>query len=299
MKIQKKYIRKIDDVIKTLSKGPLIYVAFFPETEDQMKRVRQSGFTDTALRNVKVLPSEITPVSIFNAQGKDIVRKDLPKESYYRYSWLPDWHGYWHSVSIPGKRYVREHIPAPGEEIALVELGGKVAVLSDALPNSDIENGRLLHIINLFLSLFGECEILDQQKTPLIDESKISRVHWNILPQGKLTWEQIKKYAEGIKSRGKAHDKDQKYRYQILEKYQADEIYAGLAGFQGYLVFVFKKLNMSIMENFQYGNATYVFNSDWKDVSKLSKAEILNHHLQKNRLPHNKRWEIAFDSLFQ
>lgn len=67
-------------------------------------------------------------------------------------------------------------------------------------------------------------------------------------------------------------------------------LYYGTGGFHGYLVFVFKQKNIVIMENMIYGNATYVFNDDWKELSKLSKAEIIQKNLHLDRLVHSEKW---------
>jgi hypothetical protein len=73
----------------------------------------------------------------------------------------------------------------------------------------------------------------------------------------------------------------------------------GQAGFSGYLIFGFTSRNLFICESVFYGNATYVFESDWEKLSKLSKAEILNQDLQKDRIIHREGWERKIATLFK
>lgn len=40
-----------------------------------------------------------------------------------------------------------------------------------------------------------------------------------------------------------------------------------------------------------YGKATYIFENDWKTVSKLTKKEIIQNKLAKDRIIHNNKWE--------
>lgn len=297
MKIQKTRIRKIDGIISAFTESPVIYVAFHPITEVQKELIRRAGFKDVTAINEKILPREISSVSRFNSRGKDKVLKHLPKEPFSWWRWLTDWHGDDHYVEISGMRYPREPIPAPGQELTLVEQEGILTVLSDALTNNPSNHGLILHVVNLFLSLFGECEILNSDMSPLLDETKIKRVNWRILPEGRLTWNRVKEYANEMETNKPSRKKEQEFCFQIIEGHEPDEIYAGNGGFEGYLVFVFHDLNLSIMENFRYGNATYVFNANWQAVSKLTKAQILTEHLHDKRIVHNNSWKREVEAL--
>lgn len=299
MKIKQKRIHNIERVVAAFANTSSIYVAFSPESEEQKKLVLRAGFDDLSQINVKILPSIVGPVSRFNSLGKDKVHKELPKEPFTRWMWITDWNGGDHYVPISGMRYPREHISAPEEEISLIKSDEKLSVISEPIPNTPDAHRRMLHVINLFLSLFGECEILDDQKVPLLDESKLKRVNWRILPPGnRVSWDEVASYMSALSTKMPSRKKDREFRYQSLQKYNADEIYVGVGGFEGYLVFVFKELNLSIMESFKYGNATYVFDSDWQDVSQLTKSNILSNSYHKYRFWHNGDWESSVDKLF-
>jgi hypothetical protein len=53
------------------------------------------------------------------------------------------------------------------------------------------------------------------------------------------------------------------------------------------------------MENMIYGNATYVFGDNWAELSKLSKAEIIQQNLQEKRLVHRKNWPFLIAKLLK
>ena len=64
-----------------------------------------------------------------------------------------------------------------------------------------------------------------------------------------------------------------------------------MAGFNGYVIMGFTKKNLYLLESAYYGNATYIFDEDWRDLSKMTKAKILNENLQKDRIIHREGWE--------
>ena len=65
----------------------------------------------------------------------------------------------------------------------------------------------------------------------------------------------------------------------------------GKAGFSGYLIFGFTLRNLYICESAFYVNATYIFESNWEELSRMTKAEILNQELQKDRIIHREGWD--------
>ena len=51
----------------------------------------------------------------------------------------------------------------------------------------------LKHTINMFLEVFGYCEIVDKDENPIGQKIKIKEVSWRILPPGKYPWERAEK----------------------------------------------------------------------------------------------------------
>lgn len=78
-----------------------------------------------------------------------------------------------------------------------------IASSDEIIVNSN-DDARALHIINLFLECFGECELLDKDITPII---KIRKLHWKILPPGEYPWEKAKTYVKEFTSRLKDNER--------------------------------------------------------------------------------------------
>jgi hypothetical protein len=55
-------------------------------------------------------------------------------------------------------------------------------------------------------------------------------------------------------------------------------------------VFGFTDRSLYVLENSFAGNATYIFDKNWEELSQLTKAEILAEKLQKYRLIHRIHW---------
>lgn len=263
------------------------------------QKLKMIGFPEVDFTGVKLIPKAIGPVTKFNAEGRDELLKNLPMETYYHDACIKDWHGYYHYVDMPGKRYQRKHIDAPLQEISLITIGDKNYAISDLLSNSQEGRDLIKHVVNLFLEIFGLCEILDKDKCPEVATAKLKRANWQIIPEGEIVWEKVNQYAGNIQDASELVRQLQKHRFTTIIKYKPDEVYYGNGGFHGYLVFVFKKKNMVLMENMIYGNATYVFGDNWAELSKLSKAEIIQQNLQEKRLVHRENWPFLIAKLLK
>lgn len=290
MLITSKRVLNIDRYLSPFRREAQIYVATKIDASSDNARLVSAGFLDPNLTGIKIIPRATGPVSKFNSEGEDIPLKDQPKETYYRETCIKDWHGYYHYVDIADKRYKRKHIDAPLFEVSLVEINDDKYVISDLLDNKVSEKETIKHVINLFLELFGRCTILGNDKAPLFEATSMRRANWQILPEGAIVWERVSQAAGRIADERELIGQMQKHRFDTIIKYRPDELYYGTGGFHGYLVFVFLRKNIVVMENMIYGNATYVFKDNWKELSKLSKAEIIHNNLQQKRLIHSEKW---------
>jgi len=150
-----------------------------------------------------------------------------------------------------------------------------------------------LNSINMVLGLFGECSI--EVGSSSLEASAI-RLDWDILPPGDYPWEIIKGKLEDICKDSKQTQKQMMLRNcNLINECNPDFIAYGRSGFRGYIVFGFCKKNLFFLESIFPNNATYIFESDWEELSKLTKSEILNHNLQKGRLIHNANWPTEFE----
>ncbi|NMC60057.1 MAG: hypothetical protein GYA51_11870, partial [Candidatus Methanofastidiosa archaeon] len=151
--------------------------------------------------------------------------------------------------------------------------------------------------INLFLEIFGECDVFSENLVKIIDVP-IKRLNWTILPEGRMPWERLHNKLKPLLDRLSPLKRPvAEWRLQTLKEYNPDFVAAGEAGFRGYVVYGFESQNLYIFESMYYGNATYVFDGNWEELSKKTKAEILDKNLQKERIIHLKEWKNEIDNL--
>lgn len=293
--IQKKRIRKLNPYKTQLPSTEGAYVVFYNPTKVQLKR---AGFGVDMPDGTTILPRIVGRISLYNAEGKNRIRRDKPMETKYR---TVEWHWTeWHGRDtiersdfrdVPYKRYPREFIAPPSIELTLSKnTEGETVVLSDMVSNWRENEELLIHVVNLFLEIFGECTVLDEDKTKMLPAS-IQRVNWQILPKGEYPFERVKRELQPVLNRikkGKRSFVDQ--RLERLNSFKPEYTVIGFNGFSGYIVMAYPDRNLYVLESLLYGNATYVLNHDWEEVTKLTKAEILNKDLHKDRIIHHANW---------
>lgn len=259
--------------------------------------LKEIGFTDDLDIGESVLPNISGPISEFNAIGKYHKHKDQPMETAYTtvfWKW-EQWAGrgrtetHYGYRDRPYKRYPRTFISPPSIELTISETtnGSKVVVSPIIEYNNNDED--FLHIINLFLEIFHECQIFTENIDE-IDITPTKRLNWEILPRGNMPWNELLKTVEPIIKKA-TNQKVILHRLHTINSFNPDCIAIGKAGFKGYIVFGFKDKNMYIFESMMYGNATYIFDENWKELSKKTKAEILDKNLQKDRIIHRANWD--------
>lgn len=301
MKILRKRIRNIENYLYEIKKDDFfsIGVVGLDGLNDKLINI---GFTPELNIGETVLPKICGRISKFNADGGNILRRDLPKETYFisrEWSWK-DYQGNVYSkiVSFPRLRIHREHIPAPNIELQIIEIDGNKVLFASKLKKEEENFDIIKHIINLLLELFGECDILDSEKK-IITPPQIIRLNWKIFPKGDYPWEKIERIIkERINSQPKGNRPVIKYRNEKISNKEPTFFAYGLGGFSDYTVYGFPKLNIYILESMNIGNATYVFDKDWEEMTKLTKKEIIDESLFKKRIIHTQDWEVEIDKLF-
>ena len=305
MVIQKQYIRNLDLHLDASHKGKVLVIGFKIEslTDNSIKLL---GFPVTPAVGDGILPTIVGPYSRFNAEGKWIVHRDQPMETAHReviWHWN-EWRGRNETEEMSDirdveyRRYPRTFIPPPSIELKIGKTAsGQLAILSPAITLTDETKVNVLHIINLFLEFFDYCEVfdvaLDEMAAP-----PIRRLNWKLLPPGEYPWPRLKEQILGLLERtGKRKQEVLQYRLEAINSYGPSFRAIGEAGFRGYVVFGFPDKGAYCLESMYTGNATYVFSDDWGVLSKRTKAEILNEHLQKDRLIHVKGWAKKVHSL--
>lgn len=280
---------KIKIVVNKLSRFPDQIVKF--------------GFNIYSGVGTKILPATFNKYAFKNAEQYSTTDKSLPKEDYFQtlYWKRTEWAGRGETrevaefTDIPRKRYHRDyHLPF-SVDFTLYENDGDRFICSDEIIFSPENNDKMINTVNMLLGLFGECEIVSEQL-----EKEIETIHltWDILPPGRYPWNRVKAEIEHIIA-GSNNTQKQMMLRNCESIYLLDPDFKayGKAGFKGYVVFGFKDKNIYILESVIPNNATYVFEKDWEELTKLTKAEILASKLHKARIIHNSKWEKEFNNL--
>lgn len=306
MIIKQKRIRNIRRHLKQIPRGQTV-VFGVSELNRFPDRVQAVGFTREISVGESVLPPGIFgTISQFNAEGKYLIHRDQPKETAYRmaeWSWT-EWRGRYDTqekskiVDIPYKRYPRTFVPPPAIELKVVQSANQIPlIISPPIIYSDDNALLLTHVVNLFLEIFGECQIFTECMENFI-AVPIHRLNWDVLPSGRWPWEKLYPQIKPIIQKEPAGNRPViKNRFATVNNYRPSFVAVGRAGFQGYIVFGFPERNLYVLESTQTNNATYVFAKDWERLSQMTKAEILNNDLQTDRIIHRQSWYQRVRSL--
>lgn len=300
MIIKKKRIRSIKKYLLHLKTGQKFYlgVSNYPRFKDILSKI---GFSNSLKKGETVLPSgKMGPISLFNSIGKYIKLTSKPMETAYRtneWHWK-DWGGgdHYKLVDVPYKRYPREFIKPPAIELQIKD--NFLITIEKPLTINKNEFDNIKHIMNLFLELFGECQVFDDNLSSFAFVP-VKKLNWEILPEGEYPWSKLKNEVKNVLDDVKSGNKPVvENRLEVMSSLNPDFVAVGKAGFNGYLVYGFKSKGLFILESAFYGNATYVFEKNWQTISQLTKAEIIENDLHKERIIHNKDWENEINKIF-
>jgi hypothetical protein len=299
MVITGKRIRNLDKHFRSIPKRKHVVIALSDLTRFA-RRLYRIGFSSNLTIGETVLPpADFGPISKFNAEGTYQVHRNRPMETCYR---LVEWHWQeWNGrydrvdrskiVEVPYKRYPRTFISPEGIELTVAKATTQDMVLvTPPIEFNTANTTHLLHRINLFLEIFGECSILTKKLQHLY-RAPLRRLNWHVLPPGKMPWRQLESRVKPIIDKvPKGKREVIRNQLETINKHQPDFVAIGRAGFRGYIIFGFPKRNIYVLESIYHGNATYVFKNDWERLSQMTKAEILNQNLQEDRMIHRLSW---------
>lgn len=287
MRIQQSRINNPQIYLYELSPGDSFYIAAPIAPKDGI-RLQLYGFEIEGQSRVPIPRHSATTL---NANGKWILRKDLPKEprSFEHEFHVVDWHGNDHYGTCWQTRmcYMRELIP-PAEICFTLDNGTLYSPMFSLSPEI-MESVKLS--VNIMLEMFGSCEIWTSEKMPVSPPVRKREVPWEILRKGSRDREAWEKYVtQIIKERPEKQRNIIKQRHEHLWKQSPDFCVLGTQNFWGYVVYGFPEQDLYVFECNQPNNATYVFRGDWEAASQLTKTEILSGHLQETRIFHTDQW---------
>ena len=282
-----------------VEKGEIIRIGVnnLERFEDKLLEI---GFSIPIKPGDTILPKVVGPVSDRNANGDYEVHKDQEKETCCRMiEWTyKQWAGRGETTevteytTVPYERYPRTFIPPQSIELTVVDKDEdeELIIVSPKITFSQENKDEIVHIVNLFLEIFGECQVFNN-KNQAIKMPDLVKLNWEVLPKGKMPWEKRKKQVKEFINRAKGTNKAViERRLEEINKYDPDFTAIGKGGFNGYLVHGFVDENIYVLESIYTNNATYIIEDDWEEISKLTKAQILDNDLHKERIIHTKSW---------
>ena len=310
MIITKTRINKLETQFEGIKEGKNIIIGV--SNIDRFSNLNKIGFTKYLSLNEQVLPAicsglgKYSSITTFNSEGSYIRRPEWGTEiKYYERRFKRnEWRGKGRTEEVEDirtfsyERIRRETIAPPSIELKIVEKKGQKIIIADKKFKYKKDDKLLKHTINLFLELFKECEIFNDDLNNLINLNKAKRLNWELLPEGQMPWKKVKEQLnpmlKQIKETKKVADE---LRLEYINSFKPTAIFYGKAGFTGYVGFEFK--DFTILESLIYGNAIYVFDKNWLEFSKLTKKEILDENLHIKRIIHKEGWKKEINELFK
>ncbi|APC39645.1 hypothetical protein [Clostridium estertheticum] len=296
MIINGKRIRNIDKYLSEFQEGEHLYIGL-QNVEMYCDEVRKYGLLGDLSEKYAFLPRPIKSVTNFNANGRWVIDKSVPREdrTFESEYHIVDWHGNDHYGTryCTKKCYHSNLIPPP--EIELIYTNG--LLLSPLLIYTHENKNIIKHTINMYLEMFGVCETLTEKYTPK-QTITMERLTWTVFPKGEYPWKKAKSYLGAILNTiPTRHKAIISKRHEAIAKNVPDFMAIGDQGFWGYVIYGFIKKGIFIFESNKPNNATYVFRGNWKQASKLTKSEILSGQLQEARIIHDKKWNNGISKL--
>lgn len=307
MKFKQKSFRKIPDVLSNISGKFLLGKKLNDLTPDHLKKISdQTNWNNSD----SFLPNKIGKFSRVNADGKEIIRRDKPKEQVTRafYYTRYEFRGRDNRVEVEDiawrtyERYPRETIPAQNVHIYCIESQNEKFLLIECDTQED--SSLLLHKLNLALEIFGsELEFHIAAKDGFVQLPQTFKVvNWLILPAGTYSQEELKeKIKQTISTKlSKTIKPVIEKRLNKIASYQHTGIVIGVGGYKGYVIYHFPQKKISVLESDSPNNATYVFNhANWEELSKKTKTEIIHSNLAIRRIIHDPSWDQQIDILLR
>ena len=303
MVIRKKRIRNISRYISDLPRGGQIRPAV-PIDPALAAKLPALGFEESPTHGDTVLPKAAGPVGRFNADGRWLVHRDRPKERRFvrAFTWRwTTWDGVQHDDTRDIYRdcWQRSRVPPPAIELTIVEQGGESFLVAPSYRNEPGQHGAIRHAVNLLLEIAGQCELLAADLGALA-RPPIKRVAWRMLPPGRHPFPRMLSHLEKVARRSNPSTRRIIWdRQEAIHDHHPSEIHIGQGGFENYIAYVFADRGLVVLECIRQGNATYVFGMNWKSLSSLSKAEIIDgrHHVA--RLIHSTAWRARISETFE
>ncbi|RPJ76641.1 MAG: hypothetical protein EHM20_07190 [Alphaproteobacteria bacterium] len=238
-----------------------------------------------------------------NINGEEIIRKDLKKRTGYSSIEAPNWgdpyKGY-HTVDLPYEYYPKEFIPPIETEILLYSPNTRPSLeeyilvfkVNEVLDKTSPQFKRmLLRNINLMQENIGAIGVESSDK-PMREYITTLNLSWEILPPGTKD-EAINRLFKGREISREERDVAED-RYKYFMSLRPSRLIYGSSGFRRYFGAMIRE-DLVVFENILYGNAVYIMFTNWKELSKKTRLELLSGKYGKefDRVQHKKGWKTT------
>ena len=239
-----------------------------------------------------------------NLDGWDEKRTDLPKEARTISNWVPSWNsGSYHEVSRTVQAYpVDYHSPKllTLSVTILEELADGALVrfrIDQPLQKKSASFAADLQFnLRLLREAVGKAHVFDAD---LSDEdfARIQHVDWEMLPPGSS--DRVLKRLASRKGINPTQLKVASERLLVLDQLDHDGFIVGTGKFARYFGARFSN-RLVALENLEYGNALYVFEENWEQLTKLSRSELIRRREPSvHRIPHLPGWQSTIRKLLR
>jgi hypothetical protein len=201
-------------------------------------------------------------------------------------------------VDVPYQRYPRTLVPPYAVEVEVrARADGELYVVAGPFTIDDKVTGAATNTANMLKEALGGWEVLDERLTGWMPVPA-RLLNWELLPAGKTPWSTAMPVLEAMVRRLPAGTQPVlRARLAAVGSRNPSFVAVGRGGFDGYTAFGFEDRRVCVLECPKANNATYLLPLDsWEDISRLTKAEILDAKAHKARLVHNRNWFKALDN---
>lgn len=234
--------------------------------------------------------------SKWNVNGREIVRRDLPKVFRSWTTEAPNFNGNGtHPITHSREVFRKQRLYGQQIEAAVTRrdeprdsLVGTVLLTLRSPYDEDAELAYL-YAASLAKTWFGSATAysLDETGIPQVPDQNVS---WDFLPDG--TAEEMRE-AIVRKFGGSAPPQEIEIMIDRLEKVQSlapEKRLVGSSGLQRYIGYMFGE-DFVAFENPRVGNALYLMYGDWESLSQLSRSRLLaSREGDFDRIIHTARW---------
>ena len=301
-----KLSKAVQREVERVSGDRVVVAAVLTITTDEIEEYSEVGL---GLAHGRIATSEPAPpppscgeYARRNLDGWRETRRDLPKEKREISNWAPSWNsGSYHLVSREIDAYPVDHHAAKLLTISAVVIehlvdGALVRFRIDepldkrsASFSTDLQfNLRLLG------EAVGDAHLYDAD----LDDEQFARIHhvdWELLPKGSA--DRVLDRLAHRKEIDAERLKVAAERLRVLDRLDHEGFIVGTGRFARYFGAKFGD-RLIALENLEYGNALYVFEDSWEQLTQLSRTELIRRRDPSvHRIPHLPGWQSALRKL--